>query len=327
MKKTKLKNLPPPGPNVNGWCRDAEASNDPPEDGEWPKISVITPSYNQADYLEETIRSVLLQKYPNLEYLVIDGSSRDGSVDILKKYDKWIDYWVSEPDEGQTQAINKGVEKATGDWIIYINSDDILYPGALLKVGRKAQEQPGATWIAGSTQVFGAEGNYNIKKPDTKGIEKPGNWISYKVHVPQHSSFVRSDIYRELGNYDENLQYVFDLEFGLRMGFNGLKPMVIDDVLAGFRIHGSSKTEQSRLPFLREQEELIEKYSDAMKRKEIEETRKTIHSMIASNTIYDSLKEQNATSGTILKAVLKAISIDSSIITKRHFWGALKQII
>jgi len=97
----------------------------------WPKISIITPSYNQGRYLEKTIRSVLLQGYPNLEYLVVDGGSNDKSVEIIKKYEPWIDYWISEKDSGQSHAINKGIEKSSGDLLGWLNSDDYLLQGAL----------------------------------------------------------------------------------------------------------------------------------------------------------------------------------------------------
>jgi glycosyltransferase involved in cell wall biosynthesis len=91
----------------------------------YPRISIVTPSYNQAQFIEETIRSILLQNYPNLEYIIIDGGSTDGTVEILKKYETWLTYWVSEPDRGQSHALNKGIERATGEWIGWQNSDDV----------------------------------------------------------------------------------------------------------------------------------------------------------------------------------------------------------
>ncbi|RLF26835.1 MAG: glycosyltransferase, partial [Thermoplasmata archaeon] len=124
----------------------------------WPRITIVTPSYNQGRFLEETILSVINQDYPNLEYFIIDGGSNDNSVDIIKKYEDKIDWWVSEPDEGQSDAINKGFSKATGDFLTWVNSDDILLPGALDTVCKVVKENPSVQWIAGNTVWIDADG-------------------------------------------------------------------------------------------------------------------------------------------------------------------------
>jgi len=134
MKKNNNK-LPEPSKGKVGWPWDKslhQISETILNSKRWPKITIISPSYNQIKYLEETIRSVLLQNYPNLEYIIIDGGSTDGSVEIIKKYEPWLSYWVSEPDKGQTYAIKKGMDRATGDLVNWLNSDDILLPGALI---------------------------------------------------------------------------------------------------------------------------------------------------------------------------------------------------
>jgi Glycosyl transferase family 2 len=130
----RLTDLPNPPAGKQGWPWTEESSSGfplPPNRSEWPRITVITPSYNQARFIEETIRSILLQHYPNLEYLVLDGGSTDGSVDIIKKYSKWIHYWKSEPDGGQSAAINTGLKLGTGVYATWINSDDLLCKDAL----------------------------------------------------------------------------------------------------------------------------------------------------------------------------------------------------
>ena len=115
-----------------------------PDGRAWPKISVVTPSYNQGKFIEETIRSILLQSYPNLEYIIIDGGSTDDSVQIIRKYEQWLTYWVSEPDRGQAHAINKGFARCTGELMGWINSDDSLFPNALHYLAVAHQKQPQA---------------------------------------------------------------------------------------------------------------------------------------------------------------------------------------
>ncbi len=113
-----------------------------------PKLSVITPSFNQGEYLERTITSVLDQGYPNLEYVIVDGGSDDGSVEIIRRYEDRIDWWVSEPDEGQTDAINKGIRGTSGEIVAYINSDDYFLPGAFDRALEVFEEQPDAKYVA-----------------------------------------------------------------------------------------------------------------------------------------------------------------------------------
>ena len=139
MRCPTLSELPPPPPGKSGWPWTEETPMAPPTlpDGSpWPRVSIVTPSYNQGQYLEETIRSVLLQGYPDLEYIIIDGGSTDESVTIIEKYAPWLAYWVSEPDRGQSHAINKGFARATGEIYAWLNSDDYYWPGAIVIAAR-----------------------------------------------------------------------------------------------------------------------------------------------------------------------------------------------
>jgi len=134
MKAPTLSDLPPPPPDKAGWPWTEQSDPLPetqPDGSPWPSISIVTPSYNQGAFIEEAIRSVLLQGYPNLEYVVIDGSSTDGAVEIIEKYAPWIDHWVSEPDQGQSHAINKGFSRCSGTYGNWLNSDDTLCRNAL----------------------------------------------------------------------------------------------------------------------------------------------------------------------------------------------------
>lgn len=157
-----LNELPPPPPGKIGWpwtesspvrCEELSGSQ------RWPRVSIITPSFNQANFLEETIRSVLLQDYPDLEYVVVDGGSTDGSAEIIDRYSPCLSYWVSELDRGQSIAINKGFAHTTGEIVAWVNSDDILLPGALLKIGRAFMHDPAVGLVYGDYQVIDEKGN------------------------------------------------------------------------------------------------------------------------------------------------------------------------
>ena len=135
MQCPRLKELPDSPPERIGWpwTEESRRLDDVAAEEPWPRITVVTPSFNQGKFIEETIRSVLLQGYPNLEYIILDGGSKDESIEIIKKYSQWLSYWVSEPDEGQSDAINRGLRIASGQWATWINSDDMLCKNALVE--------------------------------------------------------------------------------------------------------------------------------------------------------------------------------------------------
>jgi len=124
-----------------------------------PRLSVVTPSYNQGRFIEETIRSVLLQDYPNLEFIIIDGGSTDNTIEVIKKYETWLAYWVSESDRGQSHAINKGIIKATGEILFWLNSDDVVLPGAFKKIAGVFSDNPEIKMVIGQAKVIDAQGD------------------------------------------------------------------------------------------------------------------------------------------------------------------------
>jgi glycosyltransferase involved in cell wall biosynthesis len=203
-----------------------------------PMISIITPSYNQGIFIEETIKSVLGQGYPNLQYIIIDGGSMDGTLEIIRKYEGHLAYWVSEPDKGQYHAINKGFERADGEIIGWLCSDDTYLPGALDYVGKIFDEQ---------AQINVLLGGWNY-------IDEAGKllWTEYaRYHqrelalgagrIGQPATFWRRRVYERLGPISEEFQHCMDGEYFLRMGqFFEFYP--VKKVLANYRLHQNSKT-------------------------------------------------------------------------------------
>jgi FkbM family methyltransferase len=238
-----------------------------PAERKLPKISIITPSLNQGKYLEETIRSVLLQNYPNLEYIVMDGGSSDDSLNIIRKYSRWLTHWESAPDNGQSHAINKGVALATGEIIAWINADDIYLPGALHAVAKYFLEK-NAKWIVGNT-LFADAGltttgcfvprvnTGDWRRKDYKSI----GWLDFVMTkwsgtgLPQPSSFWSREDFLSAGGLDETLKYVMDHDLYGRLARQGGVPVLLPQDLAIFRIHDRQKTSDGQAVFF--QEELV----------------------------------------------------------------------
>ena len=209
------------------------------KDSSWPRISIVTPSYNQAEFLERTILSVLNQNYPNLEYIIIDGGSTDGSVEIIKKYEQFINYWVSEKDKGQSDAINKGFEKSTGEILAWQNSDDVYLDGAFRKVVKVFEKHSDADLVFGDI--------YLIDKMSAiiRDIRYVPFSLSCLVHegwnVTNQAAFWRQKVAKDVGMFDENLQYGMDFDWFVRVAKSGNRYRNIHDFLGGFRIHEVAK--------------------------------------------------------------------------------------
>jgi len=240
-----LAQLPAPPPGKSGWPWTEESPQLPdamPEGHPWPKISIVTPSYNQARFIEETIRSVLLQGYPNLEYIIIDGGSTDDSVEIIKKYEKWLTYWVSEPDRGQSHAINKGLSKASGEIYAWLNSDDYLLKNALRNVATAYYVSPEAgAWCGGYRRV-NADGKLLLvdwpKRLDLDGLAQ---WSENQFS--QSACFFSRKAWQECGPLDEDLHYAmdFDLWLNIAMAFSIER---VKDVIAADHVHKDAKTQR-----------------------------------------------------------------------------------
>lgn len=253
-----LDSLPPPPADRTGWPW-TEARPHPREDSSpdgWPRITVVTPSYNQGQYLEETLRSVLLQGYPDLEYIVVDGGSTDESVPVIRKYEEHLAWWTSEEDRGQSHAINKGLKRATGQILAYLNSDDLYEPGALHAAARAFS--PGVDWVAGKV-VLWEEGREPWPFPELPGRSFT-RWL-LGCPISQPASFWRADLHREAGPFREDLQYAMDYEFWLRLRFvHARRPRRVPRVWARYRMHSSSKSVAHQKAMGAEIAELVRAY-------------------------------------------------------------------
>ena len=213
-----LKDVPPPPSNKRGWPWTEESRQLPesmPNPNPWPKLSIVTPSYNQGKFIEETIRSVLLQGYPDLEYIIIDGGSTDDSIDIIRKYEPWLSYWVSEKDQGQSDAINKGWKRASGEIVAYLNSDDLYIAGVLREVTGLFKEYPECGVLHGQTVVVDEEGR---EKSIFGGpFELTASVDGCNNSVAQPSAFIRRKALLDVGLMDINLHRAMDYDLWLRL--------------------------------------------------------------------------------------------------------------
>jgi glycosyltransferase involved in cell wall biosynthesis len=205
----------------------------------YPKITIVTPSFNQADYLESTILSVIGQHYPNLEYIIIDGGSTDNSVEIIKKYEKHLAYWVSEADNGQSHAINKGFKKASGDILAWINSDDMFLPGAFELMAKNIDSNIGISF--GNCIHFKQEkGSLKSWGSDVKKMSM--NNLELLDYIIQPSSFWTKEVWSTNGELREDLYYGFDWEWFLRAKKNMIQFFPLVEPLSLYRMHESNKT-------------------------------------------------------------------------------------
>ncbi|MBC7367679.1 MAG: glycosyltransferase [Undibacterium sp.] len=235
-----LAQLPAPPAGRNGWPWTVET---PPPAGDtsaaaWPLLTIVTPSFKQADFLEETIRSVLLQNYPRLEFIIVDGGSPDASPALIEKYRPWLSFARVAPDRGQSHAINLGFSLAQGDLRGWLNSDDLYLPGALHRIAAAFRSSRRPTLITGGYLIRG-------EKP---GVDLPAHpiapafaWEIYAGgrHLPSHATFWSVTIHQPV---HESLRFIMDADLFKRLARDGARPAFISEPLAVFRLHPDSKT-------------------------------------------------------------------------------------
>lgn len=217
-----------------------------PDGKPWPKISIVTPSYNMVNYIEDTILSVIGQQYPNLEYIIIDGGSKDGTVEIIKKYEKYLAYWISEPDNGMYDAIHKGFAKSTGDIMAYINSDDKYHYNAFFSAATIFSSLADVDWILGRATFYNDEGTI----VDVKDLRK---WSKFDYYtgdykwIQQESIFWRRSLWQKAGSrISANLKLAGDYELWLRF-FSFAKLYSAETIFAGFRFRTKDQLSLEKL--------------------------------------------------------------------------------
>jgi glycosyltransferase involved in cell wall biosynthesis len=210
-----------------------------------PKITIVTPSFNHGQFIEETIKSVIDQGYPNLEYFVIDGGSTDGTVSILEKYDEHIDFWTSAPDKGQAAAINKGFAMASGEILAWLNSDDTYEPGILAQVAKAFRQHPDVDVISGRCRIWYGDSRNRLIAPSPlrcfdEFLKIGTNWTNDRLIV-QPEAFFQRRAFEKIGCIREDLYYVFDACLWMDMAKKGCVFHSVDQHWANLRIHDGQK--------------------------------------------------------------------------------------
>lgn len=243
-----LKDLPPPPANKTGFPWDQESENNLNFDynlDDLPVLSIVTPNYNQGEFIEETIRSILLQNYPKLEYIIIDGGSTDNSVEIIKKYESFLSYWISEKDQGQSDAINKGFKLCTGDYLAWMNADDCYLANALNTIFIKNKGNL-YDFIYGNTYCGNTLENKFFRQRQGTEIFSLANLLlafrGEKYVIPSQSVFVSKNLVKKVGLLEENLYFCMDMDWFMRISLQYPTTLRIDQPLTFYRLHPQAKT-------------------------------------------------------------------------------------
>ncbi|MET0396571.1 MAG: glycosyltransferase family 2 protein [Longimicrobiaceae bacterium] len=324
-----LRDLPPPPPGRTGWPWTEGPPPAPPAlpDGSaWPRITLVTPSFEQGGFIEETIRSVLLQGYPALEYLVFDGGSTDGTTEILRRYEPWLAGWTSGPDRGQTHAIAKGLDAATGELFNWINSDDHLAPGALEEVGRVwARER--FHLLAGRGLTLDAADRGPVHDWRPRAPRRPTDFLRpHAVVLAQPATFLCTATLREIGGVREDLHYVMDWELYLRatLRLRGrLRTAETPALLAVALQHPAAKTTARPAAFGDEARRVVRESRPLWRRGEWVRMASRLRRMEAQAAVGEALEGAAHPLAAIARLPLRW----PDVLLSRFWWGGLRRAL
>jgi glycosyltransferase involved in cell wall biosynthesis len=225
--------------------------------GKYPKLTIITPSYNQASFLERTILSVLNQNYPNLEYMIVDGGSTDDSVAVIKKYEKYLTWWVSEKDRGQVHAINKALQRATGDYISFQNSDDVYFPGTFTRFGEAALQYPVDILYGDLYMITTDDEVTEILKTTSYSFDCQ---VLEGMQIHNQSLFFKRSLVEKYGMFDESFRFAFDYDFITRYtAHKSTTTKKIDGLGGALRVHAEAKSSTIATTVGREEHARVQK--------------------------------------------------------------------
>ncbi len=259
MRCPTLQELPPPPPGKTGWPWTEAA----PRVESGPRISILTPSFQQGEFIEQTIRSVLLQGYPDIEYFVLDGGSTDGTRAIIEKYAPWLSGWRSERDSGQSAAINEGWKRARGELLMWINSDDWLHPGAFAALSQAAVAHPDIHWFSGAVDDVLADGTF-LKRHPARAMTLPAVLGRHDYAYAQPGMAWRRTLVEKIAPFDESLHNVFDHDYWVRSQIAGFTLHPLDTSIASFRLHAVSKTGGNFARSIREDKEVFHRHAHSL---------------------------------------------------------------
>jgi len=280
------------------------------------KLTIVTPSYNQGRFLDETILSVLNQGYEPLEYMVIDGGSNDDSVSVIKRYEDRLTYWVSEKDRGQVHAINKGLERATGDVFGFINSDDVYLPGTFNAVMKHFEQHQKSEWVCGDTVMFG-EG-HETQVIHSVVPKSAAHCLAWSYKAPQPGHFWKTNIVRS--GFQERWNYDFDHDLYVRLLLNGHTCEYLPLPMAAYRLHEVSKTIAEGHRQLEEFDQIAEFYEPQLQGADKRWCRATRFLRLSYAASEAGRKSEAA------KWLIRALGTHPEGVIDRPFWGCLRRL-